>query len=433
MQIIASKYEVLRELGQGGYGMVYLVQHADIGARYALKLLSRSFSEDLGFIERFKHEAAVLVSFSHPRVAQLRDFGRTDAGLYYMTLDFCEGTLLQTVLAQEQWMPVIKVLSIVIQILETLEAAHTARVIHRDIKPGNVMLRRDEAGEFQITILDFGIAKMCESAATNSSVTREGTTIGTPQYMSPEQASAIPDLDHRVDLYATGVLMYELITGQVPFNGETVLQTLIKHLTQPPPPFAARLGIPAFIEDIVMRALEKDRDLRFQSASEYRTACQDALERLRGEPEIERQSDAIVALASANTPQLDSVTETKNQTKILCLDDNEMILNISRHIFEREGFTVFTASDFSAIHDYIFREGVKLMLCDVEMPGMPGSTICKMLKQSVPDLQVVLFSNIPERDLEKLSIESKADSWLSKNTKPEAWIEKVREMQARVG
>ncbi len=427
-KIIAGKYQIVRALGQGSFGTVYLVRHVDLGVHYALKLLKKSFSNDENFLERFRREAEMLLRFSHPGSVQLRDFGRTEEGLYYMALDYCRGDILEELLLRDGALSVFDTLELMLQILSVLDAAHAVYIIHRDIKSGNVIIERGPDGNPIVKILDFGIAKLKEGSAGEIKMTMEGATVGTPDYMSPEQASGEEDLDHRVDLYSAGILMYEMLTGSVPFRGSTVMQTLLKHLTQPVPPIPPELGIPDYVCRIVYRALEKERDKRYQKASEFRADCLEAFERLKGE-----KSSPTVAKPegiAAPSPETQPGAPVKEQKRILCLDDNEMILQIVRHIFEKEGYKVYTAASFSAIHDYIFMEHVPIMLCDVNLPGLPGPKICKMLKQATRKLKVILFSNIDERDLEKLSIRCRADGWLSKNTSPDEWIAKIKEIES---
>lgn len=418
---IGGKYNVIREIGEGSYGKVYLVEHADLKARYALKLLNRQLSEDQRFIDRFRREAEILLKFSHPSSVQLRDFGKTENGLYYMATDFCEGVSLQHLIEKDGWLPVLRVLEIVSQVLDVLDAAHKAGIVHRDIKPSNIMLVSPEPGREEVRILDFGIARVRDGTVSGK-VTIEGFAIGTPEYMSPEQASGESDVDARSDLYSCSVLMYELITGDVPFRGQTVIQTLLKHLTQPPAPFAQRLGLPAHLEELVFRGLEKEREHRYQSAKEFRAACERCIKMVRQEGIEKRHAAPSPPPRAVPTPP-----PTPQPKKILCLDDNEMILQIMRHLLERDGYQVFTAANFSVIHDYLFQEQIGLMLCDVQMPGLPGTSICKMLKSSIPGLKIILFSNIAERELEKLAAECKADGFIWKNAKPEQWLQKIRE------
>ena len=429
MATIAGKYEVERELGNGGYGQVLLVRHKDLGVKYALKLLNRALSDDERFIERFKREAEVLLRFSHPGSVQLRDFGKTEDGFYYIAMDYSEGKPLSAILNEQGRLGARETLNVVEQILKVLGAAHKAGVIHRDIKPDNIMI---EGGDLSspscVKVLDFGVAKLKEQALTTTK-TLEGASLGTPQYMAPEQAAGDSDFDHRVDVYAVGVLAYETFTGRVPFLGETVVQTLLMHITRPPPPFSEEIGIPLEIESVIMRALAKDRKDRYQSCEEFgieiRRVSAIFAPALEGEKSPEH---ALAPVPRTETPvQITPVS----RTKILCLDDNEMVLNILKHLLEREGYEVFTATNPSSIYPFLFAEKVTLLISDVQMPGLSGARVCQMLKKSLKDLKIILFSNIPERDLEKMSKESRADDFISKNLPPNEWIGRVKSVLER--
>lgn len=428
MKEIAGKYQVVSELGGGGYGKVYLVQHKELPVRYALKLLNRQLSDDERFIERFKREAGILQRFFHPYSVPLRDFGRTDDGLYYMAMDYAEGDRLDVLISERGAFDLATVLTLMDQILEVMEAAHRAGIIHRDIKPDNIVVQTDEQGQRTIKMLDFGIAKLKEQMVS-STRTLEGATIGTPQYMAPEQAAGEVELDHRVDIYAAGVLMYEMITGKVPFLGDTVIRTLLMHITQAPPPIDPELRVPDLVEELVLRALQKDRELRFQSAAEFRRALQRTSDHLL--PKEEVPVAAVPGKTSAGTPGTVSSSSAEPEpqpqpVKVLCLDDNEMILNILKHVLEVDGYQVYTATSFTSIHSYIFEEHVDVLVTDVQMPGLSGTKICRMLKETVPELKVLLFSNVPERDLERMSRECRADDWICKSEKPQEWLRKVR-------
>ncbi len=433
MERIAGKYDVVRELGKGTYGRVFLVKHSILGIPYALKLLSRSFASDEHFIDRFKKEAAILQRFSHPASIQLRDFGQTEDGLYYMAMDYCDGRPLSAIIDEQGKLAPLEALDIIQQVLIVLEAAHNFGIVHRDIKPENVMIQKNDKGENVIKILDFGVAKLKEGVSPDSGSTLKGTSIGTPYYMSPEQAAGEQDLDHRADIYSVGVMLYEMLTGEVPFKGDTVLVTLLMHITRPPSPFAANLQLPQSLEDLVFKAIAKDKNARFGNVQEFLEATVPVLNELHGNWKP-AQSAAIAAPVIPDTSVIELTTpvesDKKTPTKILCLDDNEMILQILKFVLTQQGYEVFTATEYSSIHDYLFKDKASLLLCDVQMPGVPGTKVCKMLKESRDDLKIALFSNLPDRDLEKLARESNADDWISKNDKPENWISRIKELLA---
>lgn len=432
MEIIADKYEVIRQLGAGGYGSVYLVRHRDLGLQFALKLLNRALSDDARLVDGFRQEAELLSRFSHKGSAQLRDFGRTADGLYYMTIDFCEGETLEEILRRDKWLPVLAALEITAQCLEVLAAAHQFGIIHRDVKPSNIIIQRQADGGMKVRVVDFGIATLVQRTDTDPSVPGEGYVVGTPQYMSPEQASGESTLDDRLDLYAMGVVLYEMLTGVPPFQGDSVVSILVKHLTLPAPHFAEQLGIPLEVEQVVLRALAKNPADRYQSADLFLKQCDLLLQKLLGAPAPEVTTGVHAAFITSAVAAAVQEIQAPAQPVILCLDDDAMVLNITQHILEREGYKVFTAMQFTEIHDIIFREGCRLMLCDVEMPGLSGTRICQMLKKSMPELTIILFSNVPERDLEKLARECGADSWLSKGKRPDEWLQHVKEMVARM-
>jgi len=427
MKLIAKKYEVVHQLGKGGMGDVYLVRHADLGVSYALKLLNRELSEDARFIERFKLEAEVLLRFSHPGTTQLRDFGKTEDGLHYIAMDYCDGVPLKDILERDGPYPVKRALELIIEVLDVLEAAHQQGIVHRDIKPANLVVEEKNGITERLRVLDFGTALIKKHIGQKEA---DQGILGTPCYMSPEQAAGEIDLDHRSDIYSTGVLLYELLSGEVPFEGETVVQTLIMHLTQPPPSFASTYGIPEEVEEVMHRALAKKREERFQSCTEFSKACTEVITSLsRGSTGVTTKKTEKEKPKVTEAPQQSSAEQ--RGMKILCLDDNEMILHILEHILLKEGFQVFTAQDCSSIHDYLFQEKIDLLISDINMPGMPGTKICKLLKMEMEGLKVVLFSNIPDRELEKCSKENLADGWISKNTKPDTWLAEINRVVGR--
>lgn len=431
MDFIADKYQIIRKLGDGGSGVVYLVKHRDLGVEYALKVLNRSLLDDKEFIDRFKVEASVLQRFTHPGSVQLRDFGRTEVGRYYLAMDYCVGESLKDVLESEGPYHIAGALGVAVEVAAVLQAAHDAGIIHSDIKPANIIIQKDEHGEEQVKVLDFGTALLKE----NIDPTDGGETlaIGTPCYMAPEQAAGSAPVDHSVDIYSLGIVLYEMLTGEVPFEGEDIVQTLLMHITQPPLPFSTRYGIPEYIQDVVFKAIAKKKQDRYGSAGEFLDACVSALERYTEE----RKAAGLSLPKARNRGKANSGAYKRRQqadeqqapkTKVLCLDDDEMILNIMKHILEAEGYEVYTALDCSAIHEYLFNKDVRLLVSDVQMPGLSGVKVCRMLKKTFGDLKVVLFSNLPEKELKKCSKEGNADGWISKHMKPNEWVAYINEV-----
>jgi serine/threonine-protein kinase len=420
--IIAEKYKVLKKLGEGATGEVYLVQHADLDVQFALKILNYNLSSDETFTQLFKQEAGVLQRFSHPGITQLRDFGRNADGRYYMAMDYCPGISLKDVLERDGPYPTRSALRIVSKILTIIGDAHAQGIIHRDLKPGNVMIEDDSLDAERLKVLDFGTAfvrEHIERDEVNSQQTMH--VIGTPCYMSPEQAAGEANLDYRTDIYSIGIILYELLTGEVPFEGTSLVQTLLMQVTQPPPQFARRYNLSTEVENVVLRALEKDKRKRYQSAAEFREDCLEVLKTVnRGvfipQDEVRKLSDEIDSIMDAR----------ENATTILCLDDDVMITDILQHILSLEGYEVIVANDCSRLYSQLSSGKVDLLVSDINMPGMSGTRICKMLKKTDQDLKIVLFSNIPERELEARSKASQADGWISKNTKPREWLDQIR-------
>jgi beta-lactam-binding protein with PASTA domain/predicted Ser/Thr protein kinase len=268
--VIDGRYEVLSRIGTGGMGDVYLARDQLLGRQVAVKLLHHRFAEDQEFVERFRREASSAASLSHPNVVAIFDRGEWD-GTYYIAMEYLPGRSLKAVVREQGPLDPAAAIDIVIQILHAARFAHRRGVIHRDLKPHNVIL--DEEGRAKVT--DFGIAR-----AGASDMTLTGSIMGTAQYLSPEQAQG-----HAVsaasDIYAVGIVLYELLTGVVPFDGETAVTIALKQVSAtPPPPSAlvestgARPPIPPELDAVVLRALAKDPGERFADAEEFIAALE---------------------------------------------------------------------------------------------------------------------------------------------------------------
>src|SRR3954454_3062125 len=268
--VIDERYRVLNRIGSGGMADVYCAEDLQLGRRVALKLLYRRFAEDQEFVERFRREASSAAGLQHPNVVQVYDRGEWD-DTYYIAMEFLEGRSLKQIIREEGPLDPERAIDIVIQVLRAERFAHKRGVVHRDIKPHNVIV--DAEGRANVT--DFGIAR-----AGASDMTETGSILGTAQYLSPEQAQGHP-VSARSDLYSTGILLYECLTGRVPFDGDSPVTIALKQVSEEPlPPSHLNPLVSPQLEDVVQHAMAKDPAWRFASADEFIAA----LEAVRGRP-----------------------------------------------------------------------------------------------------------------------------------------------------
>jgi serine/threonine-protein kinase len=271
---LSRRFRIVRRLGQGGMGAVFLADQITVGNRpVALKVLNRKLLDDPDFLMRFQNEAASTGRIRHSNVVTIYESGQADDGTPYIAMEFLEGESLGEALKRRGALPLPEVAEILQQAARGLNAAHKLGIIHRDLKPDNIFLTRGDEDQLMVKVVDFGIAKLRES----SSHTQTGMVLGTPAYMSYEQASGMrsDELDARSDVYSLGVVVYQMLTGRVPFNSDTPVGYLRKHLMDQPPPFRAvapGLGVPPAVESAVMKALAKDRDQRYASVPDFTRA-----------------------------------------------------------------------------------------------------------------------------------------------------------------
>jgi len=254
-----GRYQIVRKLGSGGMANVYLAEDQELGRRVAIKILDDRHARDAQFVERFRREAQNAAGLSHPNIVSIYDRGDSE-GTYYIAMEYVEGRTLKELIVARGPSPLGIAIDYTRQILSALRFAHRNGIVHRDIKPHNVIVD----GEGRVKVMDFGIAR----AGAASQMTEAGSIIGTAQYLSPEQARGAP-VDQTSDLYSTGIVLYELLTGTVPFTGETPVEIAMKHLSQvPAPPSTHRAEVPRDLDYVTLRALAKDSTDRYHSAEE---------------------------------------------------------------------------------------------------------------------------------------------------------------------
>jgi serine/threonine-protein kinase len=278
--IVADRYHVMKKLGEGGMGQVYLAEHVKMGRKSALKVMHPGMKSDVDAISRFNREAANASRIAHPNVASVYDFGETPDGIIYLAMEFVDGPPLTSIIEQQGALPPTRAADIVRQTADALAVAHDMGIVHRDLKPDNIMVARRRDGGDLVKVVDFGIAKAAGNEAQK--VTKTGLVVGTPEYMSPEQLSG-DKLDGRSDIYSLGLVAFNMLTGTLPFPSDSQQESMIMRLTDRPRTLAEMKpdrAWPADVQAVMDRALERDVTTRYQSATEFGMALYNAIQRM---------------------------------------------------------------------------------------------------------------------------------------------------------
>ncbi|MGD1078693.1 MAG: protein kinase [Candidatus Sulfotelmatobacter sp.] len=303
--IIRNKYEILDRIGVGGMGVVYRVRHLTFNEICAIKIVSDVISGDANFLQRFQKEAVVTRKLRHPNAVRVDDFDYTDDGRPFIVMELVEGKNIGEILQQEGPFRVPRATRIATQVARALGVAHKLGVVHRDIKPGNILLTTDEQGQEIAKVLDFGIAKLRDAVGDASpGMTMTGMVVGTPLYMSPEQfmgKKAGEEIDGRTDLYSLGVVLYQMVTAKLPFEGDTLYSLMMQHVegnVRPPHELVPELHIPEALSRVILKAIDKSREQRFQTAEEFIAA----LDQVAGEPapDDQRLNDQVANVGATS-------------------------------------------------------------------------------------------------------------------------------------
>jgi serine/threonine protein kinase len=297
---VRGKYRIQARLGEGGMAYVYKAHHELLDELRALKVIKPELARDAEFMGRFKNEAIRARKLNHPNAVRVDDLDIAEDGLPFIAMELVVGDTLKTLVQRTGPLPVTLVLDVAAQVCDALDAAHKLGLVHRDIKPENIVLIAQRNGPPAAKILDFGISSLREESAGGKGLTQTGMVIGTPEYMSPEQAIGKrgSEIDGRSDLYSLGIVMYRMLTGELPFRADTTVMMILQHIkTSPEAPNKLKplLAIPDAVSAIVMKALEKDVNLRYATGGEMAAAIRKA----RGSTTISSRKIDYEALSSA--------------------------------------------------------------------------------------------------------------------------------------
>ena len=321
-KILGNRYEIIEKVGNGGMATVYKAEDKVLKRNVAVKVLKDEFTTDEEFIKRFEIEAQSAARLTHPNIVSIYDVGSED-NLYYIVMELIRGKTLKEIIVEERGpLPWKWSVNVAIQIASALEMAHKNNIIHRDIKPHNIIITEDGIAK----VTDFGIAK----AVSNSTITAFGTTIGSVHYFSPEHARG-GYTDAKSDLYSLGVVMYEMVTGRVPFDADTPVSVALKHMQEEPEePIELNPNLPSAVNRIIMKALKKDTTLRYQSATDMLADLRQALKNPNGDFVEDRSYDATAKTQKINTDLYGNIEEEDNNKK-KGKKDNKFVAFIKRH------------------------------------------------------------------------------------------------------
>ena len=304
-QMLGS-YRIINQIGQGGMASVYKAYQPSMDRHVAIKVLPSQLAESKEFVKRFQQEARIIARLEHPHILPVFDYGESD-GVAYFVMRYLEAGTLKDRMVARRPLPLNEIDRIFTQLTDALSYAHGHGVVHRDLKPANALV--DSQGNLFLT--DFGIAKLLESASPR--LTQTDAIMGTPAYISPEQAQA-RTVDQRSDIYSLGIILYEMVTGQVPFEAETPLAIILKHVSDPlPPPSLIKKDISPMLEQVILKALAKDPEDRFETAAEFLAAWKRVLNEEREKEITNRVPEAISSsTSSARMPTPATVTASKS-------------------------------------------------------------------------------------------------------------------------
>jgi serine/threonine protein kinase len=313
-----GSYRVIKPLGKGGMGAVYMAEHPVIGSKVAIKFLHPQYATDKKIVDRFFNEARAVNVIGHDNILKILDLNVTDDNRHYFIMEFLHGKALQDLVKPDAPISLEVAGPILLQVCEALQAAHEHKIIHRDLKPDNVYLIVHKGKKNFVKVVDFGIAKLTDDQGQSTGKTQTGMVMGTPAYMSPEQAGGMTTrIDARSDIYSLGCMMYQMACGKLPFPGSSFGEVLIGHLQLPPPPLRqVNPAIPEAYDAVIMKALEKKQEDRYQSMEELHDAILGVMQQLGISRELPKADAAeLAAAATGSKTKSNPGTATKTPSK----------------------------------------------------------------------------------------------------------------------
>jgi putative two-component system response regulator len=397
-------YRIMERIGRGGMSTVYRAYHAALDRYVAIKVLPDFFADEPGYRERFQQEARSVARLKHPNILEIYDFG-SEAGTAYLVLELVDGGTLTDRLGKP--MELREVIRVLEQLGSALDHAHAHGILHRDIKPSNVLIHKDGTP----VLADFGLARM---AGTLRRLTSSGTVMGTPEYMSPEQAADEP-VGPTSDLYSLAIVTYEMLTGRVPFPGSTPAAVLLSHVTKSMPILRELKGeLSAHVEEVLRRALSKQPGERYQSAAAFVAALKPA-----AWPSRQSEDGVMPTRRLARAERLPVV---------LVVDDGAANRDLIEACLAGVECQVRTAEDGPSALKAIQASAPDLVLLDVQMPGMDGFEVCRRIKANLSSrlLPVVMITSLDQTADRVHALEVGADDYMTKPVDRVELVARVR-------
>ncbi|MBO4292857.1 MAG: Stk1 family PASTA domain-containing Ser/Thr kinase [Clostridia bacterium] len=411
-KLLGNRYEIIEKIGNGGMATVYKATDKILKRQVAVKILRDEFTTDEEFIRRFEVEAQSAARLTHPNIVSIYDVG-VDGNLHFIVMELIQGKTLKEIIVEEQGpLPWKWSVNVAIQIAQALEMAHRNNIIHRDIKPHNIIITEDGIAK----VTDFGIAK----AVSNSTITAFGTTIGSVHYFSPEHARG-GFTDAKSDIYSLGVVMYEMLTGKVPFDADTPVSVALKHMQEEPvEPIEKNKNMPSSVNKIIMKALKKDSTLRYQTSTEMLVDLKAALKDPYGDFVEEKEYDPTARTQKLNAEEIERASKRTNKKK-----ENKLIAFIKSHkvISAMAGVVLLFFITFVATMSMLSSSKPK----ETKVPNVIGMTEEEAKKQ-VEDAKLVF-----EKEKEEYDKEVEAGKVISQKTEIGEYMKVVGNLTVKEG